>query len=247
MSASTTSEHVVVDPALFRPAEVDVLLGDPAKARDEARLGAGDHARGDDRRDGGGRPPPPPRPVRSSRRSRAPPLELRAVPRARHRGDGLRRPPPPGGAPRELSRGRAGARRADRRRRRRRRSGARLRPHGRRGRGRIGGRYPARRLRPPRRRLGGGGELRGPGHGVVGECGRHARPRRGADAARAGMPAAARVERRGVRPLLQRRQRPSTRGRRCVPPTPTPLPRPPPTSRSARWRSAGCAWCASGR
>ena len=25
--------HVVIDPALFRPAEVDVLLGNPAKAR----------------------------------------------------------------------------------------------------------------------------------------------------------------------------------------------------------------------
>lgn len=30
-------EHLVIDPALFRPAEVDVLLGDPSKAR--ARLG----------------------------------------------------------------------------------------------------------------------------------------------------------------------------------------------------------------
>jgi len=30
-------EHLVVDPALFRPAEVDILLGDAAKAR--ARLG----------------------------------------------------------------------------------------------------------------------------------------------------------------------------------------------------------------
>ena len=26
-------EHVVVDPKYFRPAEVDILLGDPAKAR----------------------------------------------------------------------------------------------------------------------------------------------------------------------------------------------------------------------
>jgi GDPmannose 4,6-dehydratase len=26
-------KHVVVDPKLFRPAEVDVLLGDPSKAR----------------------------------------------------------------------------------------------------------------------------------------------------------------------------------------------------------------------
>jgi GDPmannose 4,6-dehydratase len=30
-------EHVVIDPAFFRPAEVDVLLGDPAKAK--AKLG----------------------------------------------------------------------------------------------------------------------------------------------------------------------------------------------------------------
>jgi GDPmannose 4,6-dehydratase len=30
-------EHLVIDPALFRPAEVDVLLGNPAKARE--RLG----------------------------------------------------------------------------------------------------------------------------------------------------------------------------------------------------------------
>ncbi len=27
------AEHLVVDPALFRPAEVDVLLGDPSKAK----------------------------------------------------------------------------------------------------------------------------------------------------------------------------------------------------------------------
>jgi GDPmannose 4,6-dehydratase len=27
-------EHVVVDPALFRPAEVDLLLGDASKARE---------------------------------------------------------------------------------------------------------------------------------------------------------------------------------------------------------------------
>ena len=26
-------DHVVIDPELFRPAEVDVLLGDPAKAK----------------------------------------------------------------------------------------------------------------------------------------------------------------------------------------------------------------------
>ena len=30
-------KHLVIDPALFRPAEVDVLLGDPAKAK--AKLG----------------------------------------------------------------------------------------------------------------------------------------------------------------------------------------------------------------
>ena len=33
-------DHVVIDPALFRPAEVDVLFGDAAKAR-SPRLGAG--------------------------------------------------------------------------------------------------------------------------------------------------------------------------------------------------------------
>ncbi|MBT9160301.1 MAG: GDP-mannose 4,6-dehydratase [Dehalococcoidia bacterium] len=30
-------EHLVIDPAFFRPAEVDVLLGNPAKAK--AKLG----------------------------------------------------------------------------------------------------------------------------------------------------------------------------------------------------------------
>jgi GDPmannose 4,6-dehydratase len=30
-------DHLVIDPQLFRPAEVDVLLGDPAKAK--AKLG----------------------------------------------------------------------------------------------------------------------------------------------------------------------------------------------------------------
>jgi GDPmannose 4,6-dehydratase len=30
-------DHLSIDPALFRPAEVDVLLGDPSKAR--AKLG----------------------------------------------------------------------------------------------------------------------------------------------------------------------------------------------------------------
>ena len=28
-------DHVVIDPAFFRPAEVEVLLGNPAKARDK--------------------------------------------------------------------------------------------------------------------------------------------------------------------------------------------------------------------
>ena len=32
--------HVVVDPAFMRPAEVDLLIGDPAKARERARLEA---------------------------------------------------------------------------------------------------------------------------------------------------------------------------------------------------------------
>ena len=31
-------DHVVIDPTFFRPAEVDVLLGNPAKAREGARL-----------------------------------------------------------------------------------------------------------------------------------------------------------------------------------------------------------------
>ena len=34
---STVATHVVVDPSFFRPAEVDVLLGNAAKARE--RLG----------------------------------------------------------------------------------------------------------------------------------------------------------------------------------------------------------------
>ncbi len=36
-------EHVVVDPKYFRPTEVDVLLGDPSKAR--TRLGLAAHGR----------------------------------------------------------------------------------------------------------------------------------------------------------------------------------------------------------
>ena len=48
-------EHVVARSDLFRPAEVDVLLGDAEKARRSAGLAADDFARGDDRRNGGGR------------------------------------------------------------------------------------------------------------------------------------------------------------------------------------------------
>ena len=33
-------QHVVIDPALFRPAEVDHLLGDASRARADARLGS---------------------------------------------------------------------------------------------------------------------------------------------------------------------------------------------------------------
>ncbi len=33
MSASNHENHVVVDPKFFRPAEVDILLGNPAKAQ----------------------------------------------------------------------------------------------------------------------------------------------------------------------------------------------------------------------
>lgn len=33
----TMDDHLIIDPALFRPAEVDVLLGNPAKAK--AKLG----------------------------------------------------------------------------------------------------------------------------------------------------------------------------------------------------------------
>jgi GDPmannose 4,6-dehydratase len=31
----TMDDHLYIDPALFRPAEVDILLGDPAKALDK--------------------------------------------------------------------------------------------------------------------------------------------------------------------------------------------------------------------
>ena len=38
--ASTTSSTSSIDPEFLRPAEVDQLVGDASKARDEARLGA---------------------------------------------------------------------------------------------------------------------------------------------------------------------------------------------------------------
>ena len=37
MWGSTTSQYVEIDPQFYRPAEVDVLLGNPAKAK--AKLG----------------------------------------------------------------------------------------------------------------------------------------------------------------------------------------------------------------
>ena len=49
-------EFVKQDPRFFRPAEVDLLVADPSKARDEARLGAGTTLRAA-RRDDGGRGP----------------------------------------------------------------------------------------------------------------------------------------------------------------------------------------------
>ena len=36
-------DYVVLDERFMRPAEVDLLVGDPAKAAQEAGLGAGDH------------------------------------------------------------------------------------------------------------------------------------------------------------------------------------------------------------
>ena len=43
---------VEVDPRYFRPTEVDLLLGDPAKARQKARLAAQDQLRGAGEGDG---------------------------------------------------------------------------------------------------------------------------------------------------------------------------------------------------
>ena len=49
-------EHVVVDPKFVRPAEVDLLIGNPAKAQADARMGA-DGQLPSARRDDGGRGP----------------------------------------------------------------------------------------------------------------------------------------------------------------------------------------------
>ncbi len=49
-------DRVVIDPTLLRPAEVDHLIGDASRARDEARLGAGGLVRPARRADGGVRP-----------------------------------------------------------------------------------------------------------------------------------------------------------------------------------------------
>ena len=57
--ASTGEKYVKVDPKYFRPAEVDVLLGDPAKAKAKLGLGAQGRLQGagaPDGRRGHGRP-----------------------------------------------------------------------------------------------------------------------------------------------------------------------------------------------
>jgi GDPmannose 4,6-dehydratase len=49
-------DHVVTDAAFTRPAEVDRLCANPAKAAADLRLGAEDRLRGAGRDDGRGRP-----------------------------------------------------------------------------------------------------------------------------------------------------------------------------------------------
>ena len=49
-------DHVVIDPSLVRPAEVDHLIGDYSKAKRAARLGADDRLRDADPADGRRRP-----------------------------------------------------------------------------------------------------------------------------------------------------------------------------------------------
>ncbi len=51
-------DHVVIDPKFFRPAEVDLLLGNPAKAKRVLGWEAKTDVRRTDRDDGGGRPAP---------------------------------------------------------------------------------------------------------------------------------------------------------------------------------------------
>ena len=55
-STSTPTTHVVVDPEFVRPSDPVPLVGDPSKARAQARLGAADELRGPDRDDGRARP-----------------------------------------------------------------------------------------------------------------------------------------------------------------------------------------------
>ena len=52
------SDHVVIDETFFRPAEVDLLLGDAAKATQRARLEARGELRGPGDDDGRRRPGP---------------------------------------------------------------------------------------------------------------------------------------------------------------------------------------------
>ena len=53
-------KYVEIDPSLVRPAEVDLLIGDPSKAKAEARLEAGGDLRETGGADGAGRPRPAP-------------------------------------------------------------------------------------------------------------------------------------------------------------------------------------------
>ena len=93
-------DYVKVDPAFLRPAEVDVLLGNPAKAKAKLGWEATTIPRGDDCRDGGGRPRPPSRPdplTRAGVGARSP------APLARYRGERLRGPTSPAGVAAEFS------------------------------------------------------------------------------------------------------------------------------------------------
>ena len=53
-------KYVEIDPALVRPAEVDLLIGDPSKAKRRTRLEARSDLRETGGADGAGRPRPPP-------------------------------------------------------------------------------------------------------------------------------------------------------------------------------------------